>query len=61
MRSLSNSPESVDEAQKEIVDGNGKYSIAAASKVISEYLVETGAAKTPPLPPKIITPYFIRV
>jgi ABC-type nitrate/sulfonate/bicarbonate transport system substrate-binding protein len=49
-------PESLSQAQEEIVDGKGKYSIAHAAKVIDEYLVETGAAKNPPPPPNIIDP-----
>ena len=49
-------PQSLAEAQKEIVDGNGRYSISHASNVISDYLIDTGAAKTPRRPPQIITP-----
>jgi ABC-type nitrate/sulfonate/bicarbonate transport system substrate-binding protein len=48
-------PRSVAESQKEIISPSGKYSIGRISQEVGKYLVEIGAAKTPPAPPKIIT------
>jgi ABC-type nitrate/sulfonate/bicarbonate transport system substrate-binding protein len=49
-------PTSIEEAQKEVVTGKGKYSINKLSGEISDYLLETGATDTPVSPPKMITP-----
>ena len=38
---------SVSEAQKEVVSGKGLYSIATASSEINEYLLDSGAVKSP--------------
>ena len=48
-------PKSVEEAQKEIVSGQGKYSIADIAALCNDYLLDIGATKKPVPLPKIIT------
>jgi len=49
-------PQSVEEAQTEVVSGKGKYSISAASDEINKYLIDIGVAKSSFQMPKMITP-----
>jgi ABC-type nitrate/sulfonate/bicarbonate transport system substrate-binding protein len=49
-------PQSVEEAQTEVVSGNGKYSVAAASDEINKYLRDIGVTKSGFQMPKMITP-----
>jgi ABC-type nitrate/sulfonate/bicarbonate transport system substrate-binding protein len=47
-------PKSVEEANASLVSPKGKYSVDRISRLVGQYLVDVGVAKTPPPPPKII-------
>jgi ABC-type nitrate/sulfonate/bicarbonate transport system substrate-binding protein len=49
-------PKSIAEAKERVGTGTSEFSIASAAKQINEYLVETGAIKTPAKIPEIIDP-----
>ena len=49
-------PRSIHETQANIVSSKGKYSIERFSKLCSQYLLDTGAIKSPRPAPNIITP-----
>lgn len=48
-------PKSISEMQKNVVEGEGKYSIAQAVKLINEYLLDIGVTETPVEAPKVIS------
>lgn len=48
-------PKSIEEAEKEIISGQGKYSIAEIAALCNDYLLDIGATKKPVAAPKMIT------
>jgi len=48
-------PRTVEEAEKELVSSNGKYSLAKECSIVNQYLEDIGTIKSPKPVPKIIS------